>query len=136
MAIKTGFFNKLLEHKTLRVNQIVTRILLCQAIDASPRFCQTSNRCNAGEVTVWKLLVDIECRVLPEARGERARFWVQHDISFSESVLPACWTLSRRGSVVLWTVRLRWCRTRHPPANRSMFQTGLYCLGQDEIIGL
>jgi hypothetical protein len=98
----------------------MARILLGQAIDSSPRFCQTSNCCDAGKVSVWKPLEDIKCRILLEARGEQARFWVQHDTSFSESLLPACWTLTSQASVALWTVRLRWCRTRHPPANQSM----------------
>ena len=50
-----------LEHETLRVDEIMARILLGQAIDSSPRFCQTSNCCDAGKVSVWKPLEDIKC---------------------------------------------------------------------------
>jgi hypothetical protein len=118
-----------LEDKTLRVNQIVTRILLDQAIDSSPRFSQTSNRCNTGKVAVWKPLEDIKCRILLEARGERAGFWVQHDyflfrigasrmldpdepsvcrlIDSSAEMVPNSSPACKRKHVPNWTVLLR-----------------------------
>ena len=64
-----------LEHETLRVDQIVARILLGQAVDSSPRFSQTSNLCDTGKVTVWKSFEDIKCRIHLESRGKRAYFW-------------------------------------------------------------
>jgi len=65
-----------LEHETLRVDQIVARILLGQPVDSPPRFSQTSNRRDTGEVPVWKFLEDIKCRIHLESRGKRARFWL------------------------------------------------------------
>ena len=60
-----------LEYETLRVDQIVACVLLGQAVDSSAHFSQTSNRCDAGEVTVWKPFEDIKSRIHLEPRGKR-----------------------------------------------------------------
>ena len=48
-----------LEHATLRADQMAS-IVLGQAVDSSPGFSQTSNRCDTGKVTVWKPFEDIK----------------------------------------------------------------------------
>jgi hypothetical protein len=48
-----------LEHDTSRVDQIMAPHNTGQAFDSSPRFSQTSDRPDTGEVTVWKSLENI-----------------------------------------------------------------------------
>jgi len=65
-----------LEHDTLSMDQIVAGILLRQAIDSSPRYTQTSNRCDTGKVTVWKAFEYIKCRIHPQPCRKRVYLWL------------------------------------------------------------
>jgi hypothetical protein len=65
-----------LEHDTSRVDQIMAPHNTGQAFDSSPRFSQTSDRLDTGEVTIWKSLEDIKRRIHLELRLKRMYFWL------------------------------------------------------------
>ena len=65
-----------LEHDTSRVDQIMAPHNTGQAFDSSPRFSQTPDRRDTGEVTIWKSSEDIKRRIHLEPRWKRIYLWL------------------------------------------------------------
>src|ERR1700674_3040358 len=64
------------EHDASRVDQIMAPHNTGQAFDSSPRFSQTPDRRDTGEVTVWKSFEDIKSRIHLEPRWKRIYLWL------------------------------------------------------------
>ena len=63
-----------LEHDTSRVDQIMAPHNARQAFDSSPRFSETSDCPDTGEVAISKSLEDIKRRIHLEPRWNRMYF--------------------------------------------------------------